>query len=258
MVQVGRIATCQLPFQLVVFVTGSASGIGYAQAELFLRQGHYVYGVDCQVGQMKLLEQQYGERFLYYLADVACYDEVERAVAHCITQFNKIDVVCNTAGILDDFKKLEDTSLALFDRMMRVNVYGMFNVARATLPYLLAQPASRLINMASIASLTAGGGGVSYTTSKHAVAGLTKQLAYDYSQTGLRVNAIAPGAIRTNMTQADFEQEAEVAQWVADQVPTKRWATPQEVAELTLFLASDASDYMQGTIIPMDGGWLIR
>ena len=134
----------------------------------------------------------------------------------------------------------------------------MFLMSKYFLSFLRQQKASRLINMASIAGLTAGGGGVAYTASKHAVIGLTKQIAYDYSTDGLRANAIAPGAIQTAMTQSDFEGDGSLAQWVADQTPVKRWAQAEEVAQLTLFLASDAADYIQGTVLPVDGGWMIR
>ena len=244
---------------LTVLVTGAASGIGAAQAQAFLQAGHHVFALDLvQADSWADWQQRYPGRFAWATGDVSNQAAVQTAVHQLIQQFGKLDVVCNTAGILDGFAKLEAMSLAQWQQVLAVNVTGAMLVTQAALPHLLAQPASRVINMASIASLTAGGGGIAYTTAKHALAGFTKQMAYDYATTGLRVNAIAPGAIQTAMTAADFEAEGELAQWVADQVPTKRWAQADEVAALSLFLASDAADYINGTIMPLDGGWLIR
>ena len=249
----------QLAKQLHVVVTGGASGIGQAQVMAFLEQGHCVLAVDCQQADWwEELAQQYNTAFATLIGDVSEQATAERVGNWVQTHWQTVDVLCNTAGILDDFLPLDQMTISLWERVLAVNVTGMMQVTKGLLPLLLQAPAARIINMASIASLTAGGGGVAYTTAKHAVAGFTKQLAYDYAKTGLRVNAIAPGAIQTAMTAADFEGEATMAQWVADQVPTQRWAQASEVAQLTLFLASDAADYMQGNVIPLDGGWLIR
>lgn len=247
-----------LPEQMSVFVTGAASGIGYAQALAFLQNGHVVYGADKQEGELRTLAEQFPTQFHWCCADITQPEQVTHAVADCIARQGRLDVLCNTAGVLDDFARLDQLSYEQWHYILQTNVTSMFIVTQAALPHLLAQPTSRVINLASIASLTAGGGGIAYTTAKHAVAGFTKQLAYDYSQQGLRANAIAPGAIQTAMTANDFAEDGQVAQWVADQVPVKRWAQAEEVAQLTLFLASDAADYMQGTIIPLDGGWMIR
>lgn len=110
--------------------------------------------------------------------------------------------------------------------------------------------------MTSIAGLVSGGGGAAYTASKHAVIGYTKQLSYDYCTEGIRVNALAPGAIQTPMNAADFEGAGEMAKWVENNTPARRWAMPEEVANVTLFIASNAADYMHATVIPIDGGWM--
>ncbi len=106
---------------------------------------------------------------------------------------------------------------------------------------MIRRKSGTIINMASIAGLVAGGGGIAYTSAKHAIVGFTKQLALDYAEQGIRVKGIAPGAIQTPMNAADFEGEGEMAEWVANETPVKRWAQPEEVAELTLFLASPPS-----------------
>lgn len=115
-----------------------------------------------------------------------------------------------------------------------------------------------IINMTSIAGLVAGGGGAAYTASKHGIIGYTKQLDYDYIRDGIRANAIAPGAIETPMNAADFAGDGKMAKWVADETPAGRWAKPEEVADLTLFIASDKADYIHGAVIPIDGGWIMK
>lgn len=112
--------------------------------------------------------------------------------------------------------------------------------------------------MASIAGLVGGGGGAAYTASKHAVVGYTKQVNLDYCREGIRANAIAPGAIQTPMNAADFSGDGKIAEWVAQETPAGRWAQPEEVAKLTLYLAGAASDYIHGTVIPIDGGWTAK
>ena len=249
----------KLPACLQVVVTGVASGIGQAQTQAFLDQGHKVYGIDLKASAcIDQWKQDHPDHFEFIQVDLSKQANCQQVIDHFKAKYDQLDVLCNTAGQLDDFRPLDQVSFDQWDQIMQTNLYSIFYLTKGFLPYLLQNPSSRLINMASIASLTAGGGGLAYTTSKHAIAGFTKQMAYDYSSMGLRANAIAPGAIATPMNQADFQGEATMAQWVANQTPVKRWASPEEVAQLTLFLASDASDYLSGAVIPLDGGWMIR
>ena len=132
---------------------------------------------------------------------------------------------------------------------------SVFLVTNAILPYFLQQKGV-IVNMASIAGLVAGA--AAQRASKHAIIGYTKQLSYDYAKLGIRANAIAPGAIQTPMNAADFAGEGEMAAWVARETPAGRWAQPQEVAKLSLFLASDDADYIHGTVMTIDGGWTMK
>lgn len=238
---------------LKVLVTGAASGIGQAQAQAFLEAGHQLLAVDR--APMDWLAPSSQVRTCQ--VDLS-QPEAQETISQLLAEWGGLDVLCNTAGILDDYLPLAETSLDCWQEVFQTNVDSLFYVTQAALPYLLAAPSSRVINMASIAGLTAGGGGIAYTAAKHAIVGFTKQLAYDYASQGLRANAIAPGAVATAMNAKDFQGEADLARWVADQTPTKRWANPEEIAALTLFLASDGADYIQGAVIPVDGGWLIR
>lgn len=247
--------------QLTVLITGAASGIGLAQTKQFLKEGHRVFAVDLvdrnQVFQK--LKKDYLNQFDYALADVSENKIVDSVFGQLETVFGELQVLCNTAGKLDAYKTIEETDFEYWNEIVTNNMNSVFLMMKRALPFLLNNPSSRIINMSSIAGLSAGGGGISYTAAKHAIAGMTKQMAYDYSDQGLRVNAIAPGAIATTMNEKDFtENKGDMAKWVANETPVKRWALPEEIAELTLFLASDKADYIQGTIIPVDGGWMNR
>lgn len=241
-----------------VFVTGAASGIGQAQAIAFLENGANVFAFDLDERGLLTVAKQYEGRFSYFVGSVADQIAVEQAVAIALDQFNQIDILLNTAGILDGYAKTLDTDEAQWDNVMNTNVKGMYVVTNRILPHMIGQKAGVIVNMASIAGLVAGGGGAAYTASKHAIVGYTKQLDYDYCRDGIRANAIAPGAIQTPMNQADFAGDGEMAKWVANETPAGRWAQPSEVAGLTLYLASDAADYIHGTVMPIDGGWIAK
>lgn len=230
----------------VAVITGAASGIGRAQAAAFLNEGATVIGIDIQKADLT------DDKYHHYVGSVTD----QRFIEETIGKLESIDILCNTAGILDGYVPSLETEEVLWDKIFNVNVKGMFFVTNAVLKRMLNQKRGVIVNMASIAGMIAGGGGAAYTASKHAVIGYTKQLSYDYCKKGIRVNGIAPGAIETPMNAADFEGAGEMAKLVAEQTPAGRWAKPEEVANVTLFLASEASDYMHATILPVDGGWM--
>lgn len=239
------------------FITGAASGIGAAQTQALLNAGAQVFAFDQQNRQLQRFQEIFPERFAFYLGDVREKNHLQEAIKNCHSLFGTIDILLNTAGILDDYLPLAETDEALWTQILDTNVKSMFTLTKLLLHELLDNQGT-IINMASIAGLVAGGGGIAYTTSKHAIIGFTKQLALDYADKGLHVNGLAPGAIDTPMNQADFSGDGKMAKWVAEETPTKRWATPEEVAYATLFLASEETRYIQGTILPIDGGWLLK
>lgn len=241
-----------------VVVTGAASGIGQAQALAFLENGANVFAFDMNQGDMKKLKETHPSQFAYAIGNVSSKGDVTQAVMKAIEVFGTIDILLNTAGVLDGFAKTLETDEALWDRIMDTNVKGTYFMTNEILPFMIARKSGVIVNMASIAGLVAGGGGAAYTASKHAIVGYTKQLDMDYCREGIRANAIAPGAIQTPMNQADFVGDGEIAKWVAKETPAGRWAQPSEVANLTLYLASSAADYIHGAVIPIDGGWIAK
>ena len=228
-----------------VLVTGVSSGIGLAQARLFLEKGYQVYGVD--QGDNPDLQGD----FHFLQRDLTL--DLEPIFDWC----PQVDVLCNTAGVLDDYKPLLEQSAQEIQEIFEINYVTPVELTRHYLTQMLENKKGIIINMCSIASSLAGGGGHAYTSSKHALAGFTKQLALDYAEAGIQVFGIAPGAVKTGMTAADFEPGG-LANWVASETPIKRWIEPEEVADLTLFLASGKASAMQGQILTIDGGWSLK
>ena len=228
-----------------VLVTGASSGIGRAQALTFLENGYRVYGVD----------KDENPGFLNELRFVKM--DLTGDLTPLFTSLPEVDILCNTAGILDDYRPLHETNDEDWEQIFALNLTATMKITRFYLQKMLEKKSGIIINMCSIASFLAGGGGAAYTASKHALAGLTKQIALDYADKNIQVFGLAPGAVKTAMTAADFEPDG-LADWVAEETPIKRWLDPQEIANVSLFLASGKAAAMQGEIIKIDGGWSLK
>ena len=228
-----------------VLVTGVSSGIGRAQALTFLENGYRVYGVD----------KDENPGFLNELRFVKM--DLTGDLTPLFTSLPEVDILCNTAGILDDYRPLHETNDEDWEQIFALNLTSTMKITRFYLQKMLEKKSGIIINMCSIASFLAGGGGAAYTASKHALAGLTKQIALDYADKNIQVFGLAPGAVKTAMTAADFEPDG-LADWVAEETPIKRWLDPQEIANVSLFLASGKAAAMQGEIIKIDGGWSLK
>ncbi|MBN7274258.1 3-oxoacyl-ACP reductase [Ligilactobacillus pobuzihii] len=240
----------------IVLVTGVASGIGHSQAQLFLKRGAVVYGADIlQNSQTDSLKEEFPDNFSFFYCDVRKKADLKKVVDQVMQKSGQIDILLNTAGILDAYTPSLETTQEQWDNVLATNLTSMFLLTNLCLPQMLIQGRGVIVNMASIAGMVAGGGGAAYTAAKHGIIGYTKQLDYDYASQGIRANCIAPGAIKTPMNKADFAGEAKMAKEVAAQTPALRWADPQEVAALSLFLASRQADYIHGAVVPIDGGW---
>lgn len=245
----------------VAFITGAGSGMGRAQSLLFAKEGAKVVAADINFeGVQKVVEEikNNGGDALPVKVNVADGESIGKAVQESIEKYGQIDILSNTAGILDDYAPTLETSEELWDRIMNINLKGTYRVTNAVLPQMLERGNGTVINIASIAAFVAGGGGAAYTAAKHGIAGYTKQLSFDYGPKGIKANAIAPGAVETGMTKDIFaEGKAEVMDSV-NSVPAGRYGMPEEIATTALFLASEDSSFVHGTVIPVDGGWLVK
>lgn len=239
-----------------IIVTGGGSGIGRATALAFAREGARVAVADIveQAGRETVAAiEAAGGKAIFTAVDVADARSVEAQINTTVDSFGRLDVYFANAGVFDNLAPCAETSDALWQRVIGVNLSGCFYGARAALPHLI-KTRGNIVVTASIASLGAMSAGMAYTVSKHGVAGLVHQLACEVAAQGVRVNAIVPGAVRTHMTH-DLPDAAGVEQWVKSVTPMGRFAEPEEIAEPTLFLASDAASFVTGTLLRVDGGW---
>jgi NAD(P)-dependent dehydrogenase (short-subunit alcohol dehydrogenase family) len=241
-------------------ITGAGSGMGKAMVERFHAEGANVVAADIDGGAAaRTVSALNGGRALSVPTDVSDAASVDALAEAVLEQFGRVDVVCNNAGVLDDYTPAHETSDDLWRKIIGVNLTGPFNVSRRFVQVMLPQGKGVIVNTASISAFIAGGGGAAYTASKHGVLGLTRQLAFDYGGKGIRVNAICPGATATGMTSHLLTPEGRnehVDQAIAG-TPAGRWAKPEEIASLAAFLASDDADFIHGAAYMIDGGWTL-
>lgn len=241
-------------------VTGAGSGMGRAIAQRFAAEGADIAVLDVNLPAAEATAQSIidiGGTAHPVQVDVSHGDSVTAAVQHSVGLLGGIDVLANIAGILDGYAPILDTSEELWDRILGVDLKGVFLMTKAALPTMLEGGCGTIVNMASIAGFVARGGGIAYTSAKHGVVGLTKQMAADYGLQGIRVNAICPGAVETGMTQQILEDGDAAVMASINAVPAGRHAQPEEIAHLALFLASDDSSFVHGAAYVIDGGWTV-
>lgn len=243
----------------VALITGAASGLGKAQAILFAKEGAKIIAADLNLeGAEKTAEEirNNGGNAIGVQVDVADENSVLSMVKVAIAAYGKISILSNTAGIFDNYTSLLDTTFEQWEKYLDINISSLFRVTKAVLPGMIANHYGIIINMTSGAGLIGGGGGIGYTSSKHAVVGFTKQMNADYGKQGIRANAIAPGLIETPMVKAMIDNKDSGIMETLKKLPAGRHGQPDEIANTALFLASDDSRYIYGAVIPVDGGLL--
>lgn len=237
----------------VAIVTGGTSGIGEAIAKLYAKSGAkvVVVGRNQDRGEAIIsdIKKDKGEA-KFVKTDVTSNEEIKRCVDQVISAYGTIDILVNGAGIHDKYHNVLETSEEDFDKLMKINLKGAFLMAKAVLPTMLEKGKGKIINIGSQGTFVAGPGGAAYVTSKHAIFGLTKQIAYDFGKKGIQSNLIAPGFIETPMTEGIDDERLK-------DIPAQRAGKPEEVASMALYLASDTSDYAQGAAFTIDGGWTV-
>lgn len=233
-------------------VTGAASGIGKASAELFVREGAEVLAVDLPGKGLAA-----GERIHSLEIDIANDDAPDRIVSAAMKFLGGIDILFNNAGVSGRWK-IEEITDAQWDRTFAVNVRAPFRIARAAVPELKKSPAGRIINTASVMAESADLGLAAYCGSKAGVAGLTRVLALELGKHGITANYIMPGAIRTGMTSSLWDERPDIAEIWAKKSPLRRLGAPEDMARVALFLASDDGGFVTGHGLCADGGLTLR
>lgn len=238
----------------VAIVTGSGSGMGQAEAVGFAKQGAKVVVADVNLETAQATCDAIvaaGGDAIAVAVDVTQLTDLQKLVDTTLEHYGRIDVLVNNAGIFDYYTNSLDTSEELWDRIFAINVKSMYQLSNLVLPSMIAQQSGSIVNICSIAGLVAQMGGAAYTASKHAVAGYTKHLAAVYGKDGVKINAICPGTIRTAMTAEMLKTRP------TNKIPLDRFGEVNEVVDLAVFLASDEAKFMNGALVPIDGGFTI-
>lgn len=247
----------------VALVTGAASGIGKATALAFAREGARVVVSDL-TGQTEAGETVAeeicadGGEAVFIACDVAEESEVNALVAGTMDRFGRLDAAYNNAGIEGGSAETHACEVETWDRVMSINLRGLWLCMRAEIPHMLAQGGGTIVNCASVAGLVGFQNSPAYTASKHGVVGLTKSAALEYAQRGIRVNAVCPGVIDTPMVGRVTQRDNAAAGRLTEAEPMGRLGTAEEIADAVLWLSSPAASFVTGYPMAVDGGWVAR
>lgn len=245
----------------VSIVTGAGAGMGKAIALLFAAEGSKVVATDIDQKRLDALAKEIKEKggdLTTLVANMAKEEDIENMMKVAVTKYGTLDILVNNAGIMDNFQPVAEVENSMMERVMKINFEGPFKAIRSALKIFLAKGSGNIINVCSIGGIKGGVAGAAYTSSKHALVGLTKNTGYMYSKSGIRCNAIAPGAVNTSI--AETIDMSKITPLVNDRIMSgmalmPRAGEPVEVAKVALFLASDDASFVNAHVCVVDGGW---
>ncbi|NIJ93325.1 2-deoxy-D-gluconate 3-dehydrogenase [Xanthomonas campestris] len=248
------------PFSLegkVALVTGANTGLGQGIALALAQAGADIAAAGIQAPtETEALVKGLGRRFIAIQANLISVEPVERILKGTLDGLGRLDILVNNAGLIRRTDAV-DFSEQDWDDVMNVNLKSAFFMAQAAGRHFIAQGSGKIINIASMLSFQGGIRVPSYTASKSGIAGITRLLANEWASKGVTTNAIAPGYMATDNT-AQLRADQDRNKAILDRIPAARWGVPADLGGTAVFLASSASDYVNGAIIPVDGGWLAR
>jgi NAD(P)-dependent dehydrogenase (short-subunit alcohol dehydrogenase family) len=243
----------------VALITGAGSGIGRATSRIFAREGARLVLADVveQGGNDTLkLVQDLGADAVFIRTDVAKAEDVNAAVAKAVSAYGRLDCAFNNAGIEGQFGNTDKCSRENWDRVIAINLTGVFLCMQAELQQMLKQGSGAIVNTSSGAGLAGVKGMPAYVAAKHGVAGLTRAAALEYGRVGIRINAVCPGPIRTPMMGRITNDRPDTQKRFAGAAPMKRLGEPEEIGEAVAWLCSDHASYVTGLPMPVDGGFM--
>lgn len=249
----------------IALVTGAGAGIGRATALKFAEEGAKVVVSDIEVdggAETTELIRKAGGEATFIKADVSKAADVDAMVAHAVATYGRLDCACNNAGIEGLMMPIVEQTEENFDRIISVNLRGVFLCLRAEIAAMLKSGGGSIVNLSSVAGLIGFPGLSPYVASKHGVNGLTKNAALEYAKQGIRVNSICPGGIDTRMLGSLAEQatggSASASEMMAPLHPLGRIGTGEEVADLIVWLCSPRASFVTGAHVPVDGGFVAQ
>jgi NAD(P)-dependent dehydrogenase (short-subunit alcohol dehydrogenase family) len=245
----------------VALVTGAATGIGRAAALAFAHEGAdvVVADIDDERGTKVAAEvEAVGVHAIFVHADMSRPDEVDELVNRTVERFGRVDYAFNNAGIEGTPAPTDECTRENWDRTIATNLTGVFSCMHAEIPKMLAQGGGVIVNNASVAGLVGFAGIPAYTASKHGVVGLTRNAALDYATRNIRVNAVCPGVIDTEMVERFTHHDTEAMQELTKTEPIGRLGTPDEIADAVVWLCSDRASFVTGQAIAVDGGYVAQ
>lgn len=237
----------------VAIVTGGASGIGAAIARELTAGGASVLVADLNGEAARAMADELGATADAFAVNVADPDQVSAMVDHCVARFGVLHLAANCAGIGSAHTAVADTSIADWERVINVNLNGVFYCMKYEIAAMLQSGGGSIVNMASISGVIGNGGAAAYNASKHGVVGVTKAAALEYARRNVRVNAIGPGVIKTPLISNDLGDN--VPEWLVNAHPVGRLGEAEEVAALAGFLLSDRARFITGSHHMIDGGY---
>lgn len=242
----------------VAIVTGASTGLGQGMAVAFAEAGASVVGVDyVEMPDTKERIEKFGGKFTGIKANLMTTEPIQSIIDEAVRTYGKVDILVNNAGIIRRADALDFTEKD-WDDVMDINIRTVFFFSQAVAKQYVKQGTSgKIINIASMLSFQGGIRVPSYTASKSAVMGLTRSLATEWAKYKININALAPGYMATNNT-APLRSDEGRSKDILERIPAGRWGTPEDVQGPAIFLASSASDYVNGYTIAVDGGWLSR
>lgn len=239
-------------------VTGAGRGLGQAMACGLAQAGADIVAVSrtAQSEETRRLIEACGRRFFDVQCDLGLPQQRAGLIDRIVAEAGTVDILVNNAGVSDRYPP-EEYPLEKFEYLLQVHLHAAFDLSQQVAPQMIRRGRGKIINIGSVLTYEGGLNIPAYAAAKHGIAGLTKSLANSWSRKGINVNCIAPGYFDTKLANSLKDDPVRGSQ-ILDRIPAGRWGDPDELAGLVVFLASDASNYMHGSIVAIDGGWLAR